>query len=100
MNHCTGSPNDWDGPDNSSLIAASVRARRQRRERFERKRSESAAGDIWAALIAKPGKPKWAKWAAILRGIQTPKCGCVLCAADALTEQAQLEMLRHAKKAY
>lgn len=74
------------------------RARLQRRERFVRKRSESAARDIWAALVVRRSEPHWNKYAKILRGIQMPTCSCIRCAADAMTEQAEVEMLRHAKK--
>lgn len=79
--------------------AAHRRAARQRRERYVRKRSESAARDIWAALIVKPHAPNWQKFTGILRGIQIPQCGCVQCVGAALSEPAEIEILRHAKKA-
>lgn len=80
--------------------AAKARAATQRRERFARKRSESAARDIWGALVTKAARPNWNKFTQILRGIQTPQCACVLCAAEALSEPAEIEILKHAKKAY
>ncbi len=77
----------------------SQRALRQRRERFVRKRSESAARDIWTALIVKTARPDWQKYTTILKGIQTPKCSCIQCVGDSLTEAVELEILSRAKKA-
>ena len=70
-----------------------ARARRQHRERFVRKRSESAARDIWTALVVKSPDPNWRKLLAILPGIRMPTCGCVQCAADAMTEQAEVDIM-------
>ncbi len=78
--------------------AAAARAARQRRERFVRKRSESAARDLWAALIVGPSTPNWSKLASILPGIRMPTCGCVQCAADALICAAEQDANRHARK--
>ncbi len=80
--------------------AAHERAARQRRERFVRKRSESAARELWTALVVNAAAPKWRKLATHLQGIRMPQCDCIQCAADALTEPAEVEMLRHAKKAF
>ena len=78
--------------------SAASRAARQRRERFVRKRSESAAREIWSALIINPAEPNWKQFVAFLPGLRLPTCGCVQCAADAIIQAAELEVLRHAKK--
>ena len=77
--------------------AAAARAARQRRERFVRKRSESAAREIWTALVVRAEKPKWQTFATHLAGIRMPTCGCVQCAADAMICAAEQEANRHAR---
>lgn len=76
-----------------SAGAAQRRARTQQRERFVRKRSESAARELWAALVANKTEPDWQRFTTHLTGIRMPTCGCVKCAADAMTEQAHVDIM-------